>query len=214
MRGCLAKRVTRRRNIKAVAFTKTDAAERIADALLKLASRIPASSVRESTHPDEKARAIVLKASTKAAMVSGTLALPAGPLGLLTLLPDLMAIWRIQRQLVSDVAAVYGQTAKLSRGTMIYCLFRHAAAQAVRDVVVRAGQRFLVRETSPLLLRVILRRVGVSMTERVAERAASRWIPIIGAVGIGGYAFYDTAQVGKTAVALFQREIVQEGDST
>ncbi len=205
--------MTRRRNIKAVAFGKTNAAERIADALLKIASRVPASSFRESTDPDDRARALVLKASTKAAMVSGTLALPAGPLGLLTLLPDLMAIWRIQRQLVSDVAAVYGQTAKLSRSTMIYCLFRHAAAQAVRDVVVRAGQRFFVRETSPLLLRAILRRVGVSMTERVAGRAASRWIPIIGAVGIGGYAFYDTAQVGKTAVALFKREIVQEGDS-
>jgi hypothetical protein len=35
----------------------------------------------------------------------------------------------------------------------------------------------------------------------------------VGAVGIGGYAFYDTAQVGKTAIAFFEKEIVREQGS-
>lgn len=33
-----------------------------------------------------------------------------GPLGLLTILPDMYAIWRVQAQLVADIAAVYGKT--------------------------------------------------------------------------------------------------------
>ncbi len=193
------------------AATKSGVVDRIADVLLDLASRVPGSTFRPSSDPDDRAKALILKASAKSALVSGTLALPPGPLGLLTLLPDLAAIWRIQRQLVADLAAVHGRSAQLVPATMIYCLFKHAAAQAVRDVVVRAGQRFLVREATPRLMQSVLRRVGLAVTERATGRAVSRWLPIIGAVGIGGYAFYDTLQVGRTAVALFQREIVREG---
>ena len=195
--------------IKAAAAAKSEVVDRITDALLHLAGRVPGSTVRESSSPEDRAKRLILKASVKSAMMSGTLALPPGPLGLLTVLPDLISIWKIQQQLVADLAAVYGQSAKLVPSTMIYCLFKHAAAQAVRDVVMRAGERFLVREASPRLTQRVLRRVGISVTERGTGRAVSRWLPVIGAVGIGGYAFYDTMQVGRTSVALFQKEIVR-----
>ena len=32
-------------------------------------------------------------------------------------------------------------------------------------------------------------------------------MPIVGAVGIGAYAYYDTASVGKTAIDLFSSDI-------
>jgi hypothetical protein len=193
--------------------TKSEVVDRVTDALLKLAGRVPGSTVRASSTPDERAKRLILKASVKSAMVSGTLALPPGPLGLLTVLPDLVSIWKIQQQLVADLAAVYGQSAKLVQSTMIYCLFKHAAAQAVRDVVMRAGERFLVREATPRVMQRVLRRVGISVSERATGRAISRWLPVIGAVGIGGYAFFDTTQVGRTAVKLFRKEIVRGGGS-
>ena len=96
---------------------------------------------------------------------------------------------------------------------MIYCLFRHAAGQAVRDVVVRLGERVLVRRMTLRLMRGTLQRVGVEISERAAGRAISRWLPILGAVGIGGYAFYDTVQVGNTAMMFFQKQITREEDS-
>jgi len=58
-------------------------------------------------------------------------------------LPDLYAIWRVQAQLVSDIAAVYSKTVFLTKETMLFSLFRHAAAQAVRDLIVRTGERVL-----------------------------------------------------------------------
>ena len=184
--------------------------DRIAEALRGLVSHVPTSGERRSASPSERARSLTLQASAKAALVSGTLALPPGPLGMLTILPDLLAIWTVQRQLVADIAAAHGKSAQLGPSEMIYCLFRHAASQAVRDVVVRVGERFLVRRGSLRVIQRVLRRVGVSVTERTAGRAVSRWLPVVGAVGIGGYAFYDTTQVGKTAATFFQREIVRE----
>ena len=183
-------------------------------ALMEIVRRIPPSKEKASATPRHRARGLALRAGANAAMVSGTLALPPGPLGMITILPDLLAIWRIQRQLVSDIAAAYGKTAQLGRTEMIYCLCRHAAGHAVRGMVVRVGERFLVRRASLPAMQRMMRRVGVALTERVAGRTVSRWLPVVGAVGIGGYAFYDTVRVGKTATEFFEKEIVRDGPAT
>jgi hypothetical protein len=90
---------------------------------------------------------------------------------------------------------------------MLYCLFRHSAAQAVRDLVVRIGGRTLVKRASLDLIESIARKIGVKLTRKVIGTSLSRWIPIAGAVGVGAYAYYDTAQVASTAIELFEREI-------
>lgn len=179
----------------------------IAEKLLEIISTIPSTEESSSKIPMERAREIVGTAAWKSASVSGTLALPPGPLGLLTVIPDLVAIWNLQRQMVADIAAVFGKTAFLGREQMIYCLFKHTASQAVRALVVRAGERILVRRVSLRVVQRILRRLGVVVTQRLAGRAISRWIPVIGALGIGGYAYYDTANVGKTTIEFFQSEL-------
>lgn len=153
---------------------------------------------------------LVSAAALKAAAASGTLSIPHGPVGMLTIIPDLMVVWRTQQQLVADIAAVFGKTADLGKKQMLYCLFRHAAAQAIRDVAVRVGQRVLFKKASLQIIQSVLKRVGVRVTHRMAGRAIARWLPIVGAVGIAGYAYYDTAQVGKTAIELFRSEIVDE----
>ena len=87
-------------------------------------------------------------AARKAAFLSSSLALPPGPIGMLTVLPDLYLIWKMQRQMVADIFALHGRAAELTRAHMLYCLFRHMASQVARDVVVRAGQRVIVQQLS------------------------------------------------------------------
>jgi hypothetical protein len=154
-----------------------------------------------------RAQELTFAAASQAGAVAGALALPPGPLGLLTIIPDLVAVWNIQRQLVADIAACYGKTAELRRETMVYCLFRHAAAQVVRDLLVRLGTRVLLRQASVATMERSLQRIGVAISHRTIGRGLSRWVPIAGAVGVGAYAFYDTLQVGNTARELFENEI-------
>jgi hypothetical protein len=137
--------------------------------------------------------------------------LPPGPLGLMTVVPDLLAVWKIQRQLVADIAACYGKTAELRRETMIYCLFRHAAAQVVRDLVVRVGTRLLLRQATVQTVERSLQRIGVAVSHRALGRGVARWVPVAGAVGVGAYAFYDTLQVGKAARELFENDAIPYG---
>jgi hypothetical protein len=114
-----------------------------------------------------------------------------------------MGIWRLQRQMVADFAAVFGTSAELKAETMIYCLFKHGGAAFTRDLVVRVGERIFIRDTTIKSMQIILSRIGVTISERVITRSLSRFIPFVGAVGLGAYAYYDTTRVAATAIDLF-----------
>jgi hypothetical protein len=168
----------------------------------RVISEVPPPRSRPVDHPDRAASEVARAAAQKAAIVSGSLALPPGPLGMLTVLPDVYAIWRIQRQMVADIFGLYGRSAELTRTHMLYCLFRHAASQVLRDVAVRAGQRFVLEQLTSGALRGALAGVGVAVTKRLAGTAATRWVPLAGAAAVASYAYWDTLQVAKTARKL------------
>ncbi len=181
-----------------------DPAARIAKAIVDFVSRIPATTESPSDLPGERARAITNAAALRASAASGTLALPPGPAGLLTILPDLHVVWRIQTQMVADIAGAFGQSGTLTREQMLYCLFRHSAAQAVRDLVVRAGARYLVERASLRVVQAAAAKIGVRVAQRAIAKTVARWLPLVGALGVAGYAYYDTAQVAVTAISLFE----------
>ncbi len=183
------------------------AGHRVAEAILNFIGRVPVSDERKSRNPAERARSIANSAAARAALTAGSLALPPGPLGWLTILPELHIVWRIQAQMVADIAGIYGRQATLSREQMIYCLFRHFAAQAMRDLVVRVGERLLVQHVSIRVLQGIAEKVGVRITQQAIGKGISRWVPVIGALGVGAYAYYDTGQVARTAIELFRHEV-------
>lgn len=187
----------------------------VAKAILEFVSRIPDSEVPKAAKgtAEEESRRLASAAANKAALTAGSLALPPGPLGWLTVLPELVAIWRIQGQLVSDIAAAYGKTAKLGREQMLWCLFRHTAAQAFRDIAIRVGDRLVFRTTATSVLQRLAGRIGVSVTKRAVGKGISRWLPVVGALGVGAYAYYDTGQVAKTAIDLFSGDVhIDDGD--
>jgi hypothetical protein len=188
--------------------SSSDPAQRIGQAILDVFGAVPAGTLPHGRtkvlrSPAAEAEAIARAAATRTALAAGGLALPPGPLGWLTVLPELLAVWRLQAQMVADIAAAYGQQASLGREQMLYCLFRHTTAQAMRDIVARVGGRLLVREVPVRTLQRVARAVGVSISRRALGRGVARWMPVVGAVGVGAYAYFDTRQVARTAITLF-----------
>ena len=188
--------------------------ERFFRLLEDLATSIPVSTEPPNANPQARSREIVRVAGLRAGAMSATMALPPGPLGMLTVIPDLMKVWRIQQQMVADIASCFGKSAQLSRQMMVYCLFRHGAAMLVRDVVARVGERIIVKQASLRVIQQTLRRIGIHVTQKTVGRSLSRWLPIIGPMLIGGYSLLDTRTVGKTAVDTFSRRIEMEYDGS
>ncbi len=173
-------------------------------------AHVPAPRTHPVDDPDRQADAIAKVAARQAAVLSGSLALPPGPFGMITVLPDLYLIWKTQRQMVADIFALYGRSAELTRTHMLYCLFRHAASQVMRDFVVRTGQRVVVEQLSSGALKTVVSKVGVSLSKRAAGSAATRWVPLAGAAAVGAYAYWDTLQVAKTARRLLADPTLDE----
>jgi hypothetical protein len=188
-------------------LAQDDASNRVTRAILDFISQIPDSKVHSHRAPEAEARRLAHRAAQRAALTAGTLALPPGPLGWLTILPELISIWKIQAQLVSDIAAAYGKHAELGREQMLWCLFRHTSAQAFRDLVVRLGDRLIFRRVSYSVIERVAKQVGIKVTQRALGEGLSRWMPVIGAIGVGGYAYYDTRQVAATTIAMLKSEI-------
>jgi len=182
-----------------IPFTNDSAHAAVTGVIERVIAEVPAPRVQPSDDPGAAADQVAKKAARQAAMLSGSLALPPGPLGMLTVLPDLYLIWKIQRQMVADIFALHGRTAELTATHMLYCLFRHMASHVLRDVVVRAGERAIVRQLSSSALSSMLGSLGTTVTRRIVGTSASRWIPLAGAAAVGAYAYWDTLQVAKTA---------------
>lgn len=183
------------------------AASRIAEAVLDLVGDIPDPTYEPSASPRDAARRIARASASRAAFAAGALALPSGPVGWLTILPEMLSVWRIQGAMVADIAASYGKHASLTREHMLYCLFKQTASQAVRDIVVRLGERVILRRGTAPVMQTMARRIGANLLQGVVARSASRWLPAVGALGVAGYAYYDTAGVARLAIELFEREL-------
>ena len=185
---------------------KASAREKMGDTILGLVLKIP--TTREAALPDDaqarwRASVVARTAARKASLLAGSMALPPGPLGWITFLPELVAVWKLQSQMVADIAGIYGQHATLTREHMLYCLFKHLSAQALRDVVVRVGERLLVQKTSGALLQSLAQKIGLQVSQKLLGKSISRFVPLIGAVGVGAYAYFDTTRVAQTATELF-----------
>ena len=180
--------------------------------LMDVIVSIPDSKEPHSTTPEARSAALIKKACTTTAGISGGAALVPGPLGLLTILPDMYAIWRLQSQLVADVAAVYGKSGTLGKEQMIWCLFKHSAAHVAGDFVVQVGERYIIHPRSLQMMQKAVGFLGIKIAQRVLGKSLARYLPVLGAAAVARYAYMDTKKVGLAAKALFSKKIVFEPD--
>lgn len=178
-------------------------------ALHALVSQIPPSAETPSLTPTVRAHELARSAAIRAATMSGSFTLPPGPLGMATVLPDLLGIWRMQQQLVADIAATFGRTAALTRETMLICLFKHGGAAITQRLLARGeNDNVVVHRITNRALQQMLEKIAIRIGQRIAAKSVSRWLPILGALGAGAYAYYDTTHVATNAIDLFSKPLL------
>jgi uncharacterized protein (DUF697 family) len=167
--------------------------------------------------PKQVIEQLVQNASFKTGLASATCSLPPGPFGILTILPELLVIYRIQGQLIKDIAAIYGKDVHVTRELLLYCMFKHGGAQVFRKIIQETSLKILIRPTTVRAFQSVMERLGLMISKTIIRKQFARWIPLGGAVFTGTFAYFDTKKVGSTAVELFSKEIVsinQESDET
>jgi hypothetical protein len=66
----------------------------------------------------------------------------------------------------------------------------------------------LIKPATSALLQRVVGAVGAKLSQRVLQKGVSRWVPVVGAAAVSAYAYYDTQQVAKAAIELFERELI------
>lgn len=172
-------------------------------AIFRILVEIPDSNQPQAVDPDLASDEIIRRSCKKAGLLSAGLSLPTGPLGLITLMPDLTGVWRIQSQMVSDIAAAYGERKRLDREQMLFFLFRHSVSRLVGDVVARSGERYVVRKLSEETFANLVEKIAVRIGSNLTLRATKIVFPLIGAAFLGVYSYRDTLRVGATTKRFF-----------
>lgn len=160
--------------------------------------------------PDNLIQELVQNASFKSGLVSATCSLPPGPLGILSILPELLFVYRIQGHLILDIAALYGKEVQVTRELLLYCLFKHGGAHVFRKIIEESSLKILIRPTTVRVFQTMLEKLGILISKSIIRKQFARWIPIGGAVVTGTFAYYDTKRVGQTAMDLFSKDIHAE----
>ncbi len=168
-------------------------------------AEVPKSKHKAVTNPDQQSELIIRRASKKAGLLSAGLSIPVGPLGLLTIIPELVGVWKLQKQMVADIAAVYGNKEEVGREQMLYCLFRYSAAHVVADVTSKSAERLLLNRMSQASFDHAVGKVSLHIGNSLTLRMSRIVLPLVGAIFLGLYSHNDTMKVGKTAKFLFKQ---------
>jgi hypothetical protein len=180
----------------------------LAAALLGVVTRVPASREPPAADPAARSRSLARVAQAKSAAVSAAAALPPGPIGWVTLAPELVVIWRIQSQLVADLAAAHGRHHALGPELLLHCLFAHSLERPLGGLVARVGERLLVRTASYRALQPLVRSIAERLARRTLARGAGRFVPVAGSAALAGWAWRETGRVAASATEAFAHEIV------
>ncbi len=156
----------------------------------------PSSVEIEGRTPEE----MISSASWKAFAVSTAAALPPGPVGWATIVPELIAITKIQMNLIYKIAKYYGKENQIN-STIVMLIFANEAGLAVgRQVVRKVGTRVIINALGSRALRPIAQKIAAKIGARITQKALGRWIPFVLAPIFGAFSKSMTTRIGQEAI--------------
>ncbi len=178
---------------------QTDNGSWLIDLIMKMRPEV------EPLKPCDTLENMISKASWKAFAVSTAASLPPGPIGVLTILPELIAVTRIQLGLIGKIARYFGKDEMLN-GTIIVLILGNAAGITVgREFLKCVDNKIIIQRMSLLALQNFAARIGAKILGRIVARMPTRWIPLVTAPLFGAISKKATERVGWETVTLFSQ---------
>lgn len=153
---------------------------------------------------------MVKSAAYKSSAVSGIATLPPGPTGFLTLLPELIAVTKIQMNLVYALAKYYNKAERLNTSIVLLIFANAVGVNAGRNLIRIHGRRVIVSVLRDTTVRELAKRVGIKITAKITSRAAGRFFSLFAAPIFATITYKSTKTIGKEAIRIFSRELETE----
>jgi hypothetical protein len=154
----------------------------------------------------ENVDSIINSYANQNAVISGGSGLVPGPMGVLTIVPELIFVIRNQLSMVYDIGVAYGHKNKLNAELLI-SVFGYALGSGALGLMVIHSQKILVRRASLKLMQKMVHLMAGKVTQRVLKSMVGRWIPVAGAVALATWSKLSTHLISKRAISIFEKEI-------
>jgi uncharacterized protein (DUF697 family) len=156
---------------------------------------------------DGSPQKMIRKASRAAFLISTGAGIPSGPVGLATIVPEIVAITRLQINLILRVAKFYQQEAKVNK-TIILTVLGVAMGVVLKHALInKVGARIIVKSLSAEGAKRITREIGEKFAVGLLKRGIGRWVPLMLAPIFGYLSLSMTRKVGREAESLFSHEL-------
>ncbi len=150
---------------------------------------------------------MIREAAQKAFWVSTTLSAVPGPFGLATILPEIVAVTKVQPNLVYKIAKYY-QNLETINQSIVLLIFANALGLTVGNQLVRrVGMRLIIKALSAPVIERIARLIGLRIAAGITKRIAGRWLIVVAAPLFGLFSKKMTQKIGIEATALFAEPI-------
>ncbi len=156
---------------------------------------------------DGTSQKMIRKASRAAFLISTGAGIPTGPMGLATIVPEVVALIKLQMDLIFKVAKFHQQEAKVNK-TIILTVLGVAMGVVLKHALInKVGTRLIVKSLSAEGAKRITREIGEKFATGLLKRGLGRWIPLMLAPVFGYLSLSMTRKVGREAESLFSHEL-------
>jgi len=149
---------------------------------------------------------IISSYANQNAVISGGSGLVPGPMGMLTIVPELALVIRNQMSMVYDIGVAYGYGKRLNAELLIG-VFGYALGSGALGLLTIHGQKVLVKRASLRFMQKVIKLMAGKVTQRVLKSMVSKWLPVAGAVALAAWSKHSTHLIAERAISVFEKEI-------
>lgn len=152
---------------------------------------------------------LISSVALKNSAISGGASLIPGPWGMLAVVPELILVIKNQIGLIYDIGAAHGQKNIMTK-ELAATIFVSGLGTSTGSLLTVHGGKYLIRRASLQVFQKIIVLLGGKITQQALKSAVSKWLPGVGAAAMAAWTNYMTRQVGKKALEIFSKGVVNE----
>lgn len=149
---------------------------------------------------------MIRRASWRCFWISTLANLPPAPWSFASIVPEFLAVSRLQMELIHRLAKAHGQEGRLSGPLRAYVVGHAFGLKLAGSLARHEGAALMAARIAEPVLGKVYRMLGVKLVRQTLVRSLGRWIPVVVAPLFGELSRRTTLKIGQVANDLFAKE--------
>jgi uncharacterized tellurite resistance protein B-like protein len=157
---------------------------------------------------------IINTSSAENAVRSGILAFAPGPLGLITIIPDLVMSMESQINMIYDIGVAHGKEELMTKETILSLALLSGGGSMGISLLTQQAGKLVVKKAAVKIIQNTAKAVGIKLTAGAVKSSVASYVPLLGGLAIGVWVKYVTDELGRSSESILSKNVsVEETDT-